>query len=373
MFVYSQKIIHFADEIKRAVKDILSKELRLRVHGDRFYDEHQRTSYPLSIVIYDNKKMLGYFDPDFYEMGFHECLMHTSKKQLHDIIRHELAHYIAFIKYGNTILPHGAEFKELCQRLGWEEGVYKATSCLEDRQKISGVKENDVLRKVQKLMALSTSSNKNEAEQAMIKSQQLLLKHNIESTYITHENEEKMYLKRVMQQKKENAKMRSIARILKTFFVSVVYSRGRGYIYLQILGNEVNVEIAEYVASILNIELDKLWEQAQKNTNLKGTVAKNSFFLGLAKGYCDKVEALKREYNNEATHAVMVIEKKLVQIEAMVYKNLRSTKSTAQYCGASSALGELMGKQLNVNPAIKNGSKSAQEALFLEAKCETHD
>ena len=67
-------------------------------------------------------------------------------------------------------------------------------------------------------MALATSSNKNEAEQAMIKSQQLLLKHNIESKYIGGEDEEKVFLKRIMKQKKENAKMRSHRHYFGNFF-----------------------------------------------------------------------------------------------------------------------------------------------------------
>lgn len=31
--------------------------------------------------------MLGYFDSNFYELGFHKCLIHTHKEQLHPIWR----------------------------------------------------------------------------------------------------------------------------------------------------------------------------------------------------------------------------------------------------------------------------------------------
>lgn len=205
-------------------------------------------------------------------------------------------------------------------------------------------------------MALATSSNRNEAEQAMVKSQQLLLKHNIESKYIGSEEEEKMYLKRIMKQQKENAKMRSIALILETFFVSTVYRRAGGFIYLEILGNASNVEIAEYVASVLNGELEHLWKQAQRNCNLKGMIAKNSFFLGIAKGYCDKIQFLKREYNNDVKNALIVIEKMLANAKAMAYPRLSSTKSSGSFCRESSLLGEQMGRQLNINPAINNRS-----------------
>ncbi len=371
MIVYSKKIILFVEEIKCAINNILSKEIGLKVMGDRFYDRKQEFSYPVRVVIYNNKSMLGYFDPSFYEIGFHECLMLSNKSQLHQLIRHELAHYITFIDYGEAIQPHGVEFKAFCRSMGWGEEVEKAVFCLEGGGTASNMEENSVLRKIQKLMALSTSSNKHEAELAMIKSQQLLLKHHIESKYMGSEDEEKIYLKRVMKQKKENAKMRAIAKILATFFVSIVYRRAAGFIYLEILGNAINVEIAEYVATVLHSELDKLWGEAKRQANLKGLIAKNSFFLGLAKGYCNKIQALKKESHYEVGNALMVIEKKLIDAQAMVYKRLSKGKSSASYCPESSGLGEQMGRQLNINPAIKESSKNSQLLLsFFEANAD---
>lgn len=354
MIIYSKKIIQFVHEIKQTINAILSKELHLQVGRSRFLKGN--ASYPINVVIYNNKKMLGYFDSNFYELGFHESLIQSSKQQLHNIIRHELAHYLTFIAHGDTIQPHGPEFRTFCQKLGWGEEVYRATACLEDGPPL--IEESTVLRKVQKLMALATSSNKNEAEQAMIKSQALLLKHNLEY----REAEEKVFLKRIMKQKRENAKMRSIGKILETFFVSIVFSRGKEFTYLEILGDAINVEIAEYVASVLERELENLWNQAQRQANLKGTIAKNSFFLGLAKGYCNKIQALKREYNREVTSALMVIEQKLIDARAMAYSHLSSTRRHGTHCQESSALGEQMGGQLNINPGLSRASKS--EALI---------
>lgn len=364
MFIYSKKIIQFVSEIKKIVKEVLSKEVGLKIHGERFYNREETCSFPISIVVFNNKSMLGFFDPDFYQMGFHERLMYTSKEQLRCLIRHEIAHYLTFICHGTTFQPHGSAFKTTCENLGWGEEVSKASFCLEEGEAVN-IEESGVFRKVQKLMALATSSNKNEAEQAMIKSQQLLLKHNIESKYIDGEEEEKIYVKRIMKQKRENAKMRSIAIILETFFVGVVYVRGGDFIYLEILGSAVNLEIAEYVANFLDQEMDNLWDEARRYSYvpLKGAVAKNSFFLGLAKGYCNKIQALKREYDNNITQALLVIEKKLVDARAMVYPRLTSTKSQRSHCQQSSALGEMMGRQLSIHPAVGKTSTNPQRLL----------
>lgn len=361
MIIYSKKVIRFINEINLLIENVLSKEVGLKVRGDRFYNRCETISYPIKVVIYNDKKMLGYFDSDFYELGFHECLMYSSREQLHDLIRHELAHYIMFINYGSTIhQPHSPEFRQLCQRMGWGEKVYQATTCLEEGHDIFGVEENNVLRKVKKLMALTTSSNKNEAEQAMIKSQQLLLKHNIESKDIDNEDDERICIKRILKEKKENGKMRAISAILKTFFVSSIFHRTKEFTHLEILGSAVNIEIAEHVANVLNYELDKLWKQAQKQANLKGAVAKKSFFLGLAQGYCDKIQAFTRDHNSDVKNALMVIEKKLTDGREMIYQRLYSRKSHASYCAESSMLGKQMGRQLNINPAINKSQKSEE-------------
>ncbi|MBS0621781.1 MAG: DUF2786 domain-containing protein [Verrucomicrobia bacterium] len=366
MIVYSQKIIRFVNDIKGIIKDVLSNEVRLRVERNRFYDPVQNFSYPIQVVVFNNKSMLGYFDPTFYELGFHECLMLANREQLQNVIRHELAHYITFIHYGGALPPHSSQFRAFCQKMGWGEEVYRASTCLEEGAEASHLQDSTLLRKVQKLMALASSANKNEAEQAMIKSQQLLLKHNVDARYVGGDGEEKVLLKRILKQKKVSSKVRAIAKILNTFFVTTVYNRGGDFTYLEILGSAVNVEIAEYVAGVLESELDHLWQQAQKQARLKGTIAKNSFFLGLAKGYCDKIEALKREYNSEVQSALMVIEKQLTDAQAMAYPHLRFTRSSGGYCQESSALGEQMGKHLNIHPAVCRASNPSEALIGYE-------
>jgi len=366
MFVYSKKILTFIDEIKNSIRRILTHEIRLKCTGCRFYNKLQTRSYPIHVIIYNHKSMLGYFDPHFYELGFHECLMRISKEQLTNIIRHELAHYVTFTKHGGTILPHAPEFREFCKSCDWGEEVYNATIQLEFAP--PAFEENAVLRKVQKLMALGDSSEPHEAQQAMIKSRQLLLKHNLEERE-PEEDKAKIAMQRILKQKRENAKMRAIASIVKTFFVAIVYHRGEEYTTLEIIGDPVNVEIGEYVAGVLETELENLWKLAQKTARLKGATAKNSFFLGVAKGYCQKVEALKKEHTVGETKALMVIEKQLIEAQDMVYARLSSKTSSAKYCPSSGKLGEKMGRQLNINPAIAGRAKEAGKLLgFFKGK-----
>lgn len=367
MFLYSKNIIKFINNIKTTLKGVLSREIVLKVSGDRFYDRQKGYSYPIKVVIFNNRAMLGYFDPHFYELGFHERLMHANTELLENIIRHELAHYITFINHGDTAKPHGEEFRIFCQRMGWGEGVYKATTCLDDGVFTPLAEENNVLRKVQKLMALATSNNTHESEQAMIKSQQLLLKHNMEFNNIEVEEGEKIFLQRIMKQTKIDAKMRSIAQILETFFVNTVYNRVGGFTYLEIVGSATNIEIAEYVATTLQHQLEGLWDQVKKQQpGLKGTIAKNSFFMGVAKGYCNKINFLKKQCDSNTSNALILIEKKLKEANDMVYPRLGKSHSHAHYCSQSSSLGEQAGRRLNINPAVNNPSVSSETYLTFQ-------
>lgn len=365
MHIYSEKIVRFIEEIKLTLKLTLSKEFRLKVSGHRFYDKTAQYSYPLKVVVFNNKKMLGYFDPQFFELGFHECLMHTNKDQLLSVIRHELAHYIAYIEYGTGIQPHGPEFKTLCQKMGWGEEVYRATTCLDEGDQVTQVHENPIFRKVQKLMALSESSNSHEAELALVKSQELLIKHNLDMKFAYKEHEEeKIVLKRVLKEKRETAKMRCIGKILETFLVQTVFNRTATGTYLEILGDAVNVEIGEYVAAFLDAELPKYWEEVRKKGKVKGTIAKNSFFLGLAYGYCEKIKALRRSYNSQTHQALMVIEKKLSDATHLAYPRLFTSKRNGSFCPTSSSLGEQKGRALDIHPAVNHHKNSPSNLLI---------
>jgi len=365
MQVYSKNIIQFIREIKETIKFFLAKELFLEVGTNRFFNKDESFSYPIKVVIFNNKPMLGYFNSEFYELGFHETLMRSSKEQLKNIIRHELAHYVTFINHGPSVQAHGSEFKTICKNSGWDSDVYSATTCIDDAVASLSHESSTVLRRVQKLMALSSSQNENESEQAMIKSQQLLVKYHLE-TIDAQTDEEKVFLKRILRQKRENAKMRSIALILETFFVNIVYSKSSEATYLEIVGSALNIEIAEYVADFLDFELDKLWDLArEKHKTLKGLIAKNSFYLGIAKGFCDKIEFLKKEYQRDGVvgNGLMIIEKKLIEAKEMVYPHLRKSKSSGSYSHEASMLGQQMGKSLSIRPGVGSASKNSGASL----------
>jgi hypothetical protein len=367
MLIYSKKIDLFVKELKEIMKRIIVNELNQKVSGNWFLDKKKKAYYPITTVIYNDRSMLGYFDSNVYELGFHERLMYAPKKQVEDLVRHELAHYMTFIEYGNVETSHGPEFRAFCEKVGWGKDVYSASVLLAEDLEETDKTESDIYRKVQKLMALSSSQNPHEAEAAMIKSQQILLKHNIDSRYIDEQEDEKFYLKSVIKQSQRTEKMSAISRILETFFVSAVYARKNDGTHLEILGSKVNVQIADYVAEVLQDKLEELWCQAKEEYRLKGLASKNSFFRGIAKGYVEKINDLKNSYTKEVSNALIVIEGKIEEAKALAYKRLVSSSSRVSHCSKSSSLGEAAGRGLNINPSITRSSKNSNKHISYDS------
>ena len=358
MLVYSYRYAQLTQVILAEAKNILEKEVGVKVTQGRFWNYEKTFSYPLSIVIYNHKACLGYFDPVFLELGFHSAWAFKRLEELKDVIRHELAHYLAFIKYGGDIEAHGKEFKELCLSFGWNETVYRASKEFENLK--SCEKEEDKVRKIKKLLALSSSSNSFEAQQALLKARELM----IHSAYTSIDSQEEIfYLKRVLKQKAVEGKMRAIAKICETFFVSCVFFKTEQAIYLELLGSYEHVQIGEYVAQYLDKELENHYQKAkQESLYLKGLGAKNAFFLGVAKGYIAKVNQGAAAIKS-SEKALILLDKQLATAKQLAYKKLRSLKTYGKKNLSAELLGQSCGKSLSIKPAVTSVQKGVTKLL----------
>lgn len=290
--------------------------------------------------------------------------MYTAKdKVLKDIIRHELAHLFCFLTHGRTVDDHGVEFREICRNFGWDESVYRAYMNVEnENDKIEGdLKSEKIIERIKKLLNLASSENKHEAELATIKANQLLLKHNLEHIN-SHNEEEDVVVKRVLEGSRKTSKHQAIYEILTTFHVQPVFNHGRGHFYLEILGDRVNVEIADYIANYLDLELEHLWKMAQKeNEGLKGLANKNSFFEGMAQGYKEKMREQKTQIDSKA---LVLLKKDLEKKSEVVYSSLRYTSSKGSSKGSEGRkIGKNMGRDLSFRQGIDKKQKSGTGLL----------
>ena len=360
IYLYSSTILAFQKKVKHFAFNILATEVGVQINRKTFQwgDYH----YPLKIVVFEDPKKLGFYDSFCYTVGINKTLMYKANDEtLKNIIRHELAHYLVSIMYGEVSF-HGRDFATVCRRYGWGREVAKAYSNTREDNKIHpNIGHEKLLEKIKKIFALASSSNSHESQAAAAKANELLLRYNLQNVHL-EDDEEEACLKRVLTARKNNAKMASIYEILKTFYVRPVFNKGKGIVYLEIVGLRANVELGEYVAHFLDCELDRLWEQHQKkNPYLKGLTMKNSFFRGLAEGYTQKIkEANKKNLNR---NEIMVIQNNLDKYVGMVYGRLSSTIGRGKINPYSQNLGKNVGKNLTIRQGIK-GSREVKQLSY---------
>lgn len=357
MLIYSETSFAFIARCESYLKEILKAETSIQVRRNRFV--YNNYLYPLHIVVFEGNNTLGYFDHHSYQIGLNSKLMYSTKeKVLKDILRHEFAHYLTYIRFGAEIHSHGAEFKSVCHELSWNHEVSKASANIEQlNEKLEGdLRSEKIMTKVKKLLKLAESDNEHESQAATIKANKLLLKYNLD--LFESENFETLFVKKLITQKRKSAKLMVIYDILKHFMIRPILSYGKGQVSLEATGTKANLKLADYLASFLESELERLWCQHKSNTNAKGQRAKNSFFLGLAKGYDQKMQSLSHEFNEAQRKDLILINKNLDTAVNKIYRRLSSTSSGSSIDQSSFGAGKAAGKNLSINQGIKNKSKT---------------
>lgn len=354
MKIYSDTTFSFASKCELLLKGIIKSETKLNLRKSRF--EFNKYSYPIHIVIFTNSQNLGYFDSATFQIGLNIDLMYKAKEHvLKNILRHELAHYICFIREPESVqTAHGELFKAVCLEHDWSEAISKASmDIIVSNQYDGDLKSEKIFTKIKALLKLAESDNEHESQLATLKANQLLLKHNI--SCLSTDTSFTLYVQTVYTAKRRNAKMAAIYEILKHFLVKPVFIYGNKQISLEVSGNKENIELAEYITHFLDRELERLWLDAD---HLKGQRAKNSFFHGIARGYDDKISELSTSFSKDEQNSLITITQNLDEQVSKIYRRLSSTNSGASTDKNAYSNGKEKGKNLTINTAIKNKSKT---------------
>ncbi|MBT4792907.1 MAG: DUF2786 domain-containing protein [Halobacteriovoraceae bacterium] len=353
MKIYSEAIKSFTLRCENYLKMIMSEETELELRRTRF--EYNKYTYPLSVIIFIDSQKLGYFDPTTYQIGLHASLMYQAKEHvIKNILRHELAHYLCWLKYGLDGPPHGENFKDICKKYHWDQKVDKASIDIKLANEFEGdLASEKIISKVKALFKLAESDNEHEARLATIKANQLLIKHNLEKINLHHHDI--LYSQEVYSSKRKNAKTNAFYSILMHFFVKPVIVHSTNKTSLEVFGTKENIELAQYITHFLERNFEQLWKDQDL---LKGLKAKNSFFLGIAKGYEEKMLNVKKDFSQSAQTSLLVLSNQLAtQVEKFCMR-LSYSRSQNQFDKNAFQSGKEKGHKLNINPALKNKTKT---------------
>lgn len=353
MQVYSKATIQFLKVCKAKAKIILNDEMRLNYSRNRI--KWKNYTLPLNFVVFEHESMLGFFNHHLYQIGLNKrLLLLDDQRVLENVIRHELAHLETFLRHSNSVDDHGPEYRAICKSHNWHDEVYSSKILLKDKLPsfIEKNRAHDKLKeKVTKLLSLANSDNIHESHLATAKANELLLKFNLKHADL---DVEETFLLKVLEGTRLSAKAKAIYEILTTFNVQPVFNHAKGYYYLEVIGARANVELAEYVTSYLDKELEYLWNEARKdNVKLKGMAAKNSFFRGVAIGYKEQISEVQKASFKKSELIILKQDLK-VRVENVYSRLSYSTASRVKNHSLSNKIGKEVGKNLKIKKGIMN-------------------
>lgn len=358
--------------MKELLRKIIQNEIKLTRQGSfYFFEKHW---FKIKIVVFEDPKTLGFLRTSDYTIGLNKTLMYTAKTEvIENILRHEFCHLLHFFKDPTefAISPHGASYRDLCQSLGYGPDVYDAS--VEISQANINIQSHEdierMLDKIKKLMELSRSSNKHEAELATLKANQLLMRYQLDLnekySFSTINDDQEFCLVRILPFKRKNAKICAIINIIETFQLYPVFTGNpddSGFFYVEIMGSRLAIEWGQYLSDYLNRELDRLWEEEKKILG-SGLRQKNSFFDGLAYGFVQKQKTVKKSFSSKDNQTLVVLEKKLDDAVHSFYPNLRSSSRSSIRDAQAFMNGSQRGQSMQINRPLNS---SSQTTHYLE-------
>jgi predicted SprT family Zn-dependent metalloprotease len=267
------------------------------------YDLRLRTPV---FEITDTKRELGAWCPEAKTLRLsRHLIVNYSWSVTLQVLKHEMAHQLCTELFRTDGPPHGEVFQQACELLGvlpeYRRPGVVAQETVE--QTMGGgeisAKGRECLARVEKLLALSQSSNEHEAALAMQKANDLLEKHHLQELA---DDRQHRYDYRIIDGKRKRIEsyQRRICTILHDFFyVKVVLSSqydpmmNDSYKTIELLGTRENVTIAEYCYHFLENRLASLWSVNRRRFSGAVRTEKNSYYLGLLRGFYQKLEQQK--------------------------------------------------------------------------------
>ncbi len=288
-----------------------------------------------------------------------------------EVLYHEMVHqYVEEVLGIRDSLSHGETFKRICQENGIDHtATGDIQSWVEKRNNNSSVSSGNhkILDKVHKLLALAQSPNEHEAQNAMTKAHELLLKHNL--SLLDVQTKLNYIYKQIGTVGRRNPIKSIISSILcKFFFVEAIWTFGydqhknRSGQVLEIYGTPENVEMAEYVYDYLQTISELVWDEYKKREKINGNRHRRTFIYGLLDGFYNKLDS--RTVENQSKKLVWKGDPRLNEFYRR--RNPRRVCSSSRYsnsCQDAYDSGKNQGENLVIHKGIHGKSKDGSKLL----------
>lgn len=169
--------------------------------------------------------------------------------------------------------------------------------------------QQEIIEKIQKLLALSNSPNEQEATLAANKAQKLLLQYNL--TYADLDDVKEETIKKVFEQYKQRviwkgelAKVIAINNFCDFWYQKKYYPNTYEYVFVR---KPHNIEVCQWLYDYLTETIERLAERAWKKEKEKASIYthgknwKNSFMIGCVYRLREKMEEQRKQNIEQGT------------------------------------------------------------------------
>lgn len=305
----------------------------------------------------------------------HQLVFHHPWDAVCEVLLHEIAHQLADeVLKADQELPHGPTFHHACYLLRanprasgryptlHERYAHDAVSCEEDR----------IMRRIEKLMALSQSQNRHEAEAAMVKAHEMIRKYNLS---ILERKTQRDFIS-IHLGRPALRHLRpdyALARLLVDFYFvegvwvsSYVMEKGKMGRVLEITGTAANVRIAAYVHDFIRQAIDARWELHPDHQRLNRH-GKSDFAWGVIEGFYAKLkdEKPQKPETAEVFWLLKTGDPQLADYLAYRHPHTRSVRRTVRRRDETVFHDGLrVGQKLIISKAITTTEKSSRRIAY---------
>ena len=211
-----------------------------------------------------------------------------------DTLRHEMAHqYVHEVLGVHHEDPHGGSFRSACEKLRCSPSASTRKGDLDGEP----TEDDRILRLLQKVLSLANSPNENEAQAAMQKAHQLLMKYNIDLVALDKKRRFEMRTLGEVKGRHTSAELWLGSLLGRFFFVEVLWlqsydaHRDQFGSVMQVYGTPENLDMAAYVYAYLNRVLDELWKSYRQLNAVQNNRERQRYFAGVLAGFYKKLAA----------------------------------------------------------------------------------
>ncbi len=215
------------------------------------------------------------------------------------VLEHEMAHqFVDEVLRVRGETAHGETFRRVCAERGIDAraaGSPGPASATDPASPGPDTGTDRVLERIRKLLALAGSPNQHEAEIAMRKAHELMLRHNIEAT--AARSQRSYEIRHLGDPHKRGTRVESevVGLLSEFFFVKVIrvpvylpLLARSGMVY-EIAGTHANVEMASHVYAFLLATAERLWDANRHDARVRNGRDRLAYQAGVVGGFRDKL------------------------------------------------------------------------------------